>query len=102
MIPMIPVSKKAVANRRLYLTNRAELIRYMVGREMTATFPPRNAKIGDVALELRNLRFRRPLSAAEQTPCACTRHPCRTAPPHIPFRFPIASRNRFPCKRPRR
>ena len=36
-------------------TNRAELIRYMVGREMTATFPPRNAKIGDVALELRNL-----------------------------------------------
>ena len=36
-------------------TGRAELIRYMVGREMTATFPPRNAKIGDVALELRNL-----------------------------------------------
>ncbi len=36
-------------------TNRPELIRYMVGREMTATFPPRNAKIGDVALELRNL-----------------------------------------------
>ena len=36
-------------------TNRAELIRYMVGREMTATFPPRNTKIGDVALELRNL-----------------------------------------------
>lgn len=36
-------------------TNRAELIRYMVGREMTATFPPRNAKIGEVALELRNL-----------------------------------------------
>ncbi len=36
-------------------TNRAELIKYMVGREMTATFPSRNAKIGDVALELRNL-----------------------------------------------
>ena len=36
-------------------TNRAELIRYMVGREMTATFPPRHAQIGDVALELRNL-----------------------------------------------
>ena len=36
-------------------TNRAELIRYMVGREMTATFPPRNAQIGDVALELKNL-----------------------------------------------
>lgn len=27
----------------------------MVGREMTATFPPRNAKIGEVALELKNL-----------------------------------------------
>jgi ribose transport system ATP-binding protein len=36
-------------------TNRAELIRLMVGREMTAAFPPRNATIGDVALELRNL-----------------------------------------------
>ena len=36
-------------------TNRAELIKYMVGREMTATFPPRNAQIGEVALELKNL-----------------------------------------------
>ena len=36
-------------------TNRAELIKYMVGREMTATFPERHAKIGDVALELKNL-----------------------------------------------
>ena len=36
-------------------TNRAELIRYMVGREMTQTFPPRHAQIGEVALELRNL-----------------------------------------------
>lgn len=36
-------------------TNRAELIKYMVGREMTATFPPRNAVIGEVALELKNL-----------------------------------------------
>lgn len=36
-------------------TDRAELIKYMVGREMTATFPPRNAQIGEVALELRNL-----------------------------------------------
>jgi ribose transport system ATP-binding protein len=36
-------------------TSRAELIRYMVGREMTATFPPRHAKIGEVALELKNL-----------------------------------------------
>ena len=36
-------------------TNRAELIKYMVGREMTATFPERHAQIGDVALELKNL-----------------------------------------------
>ena len=36
-------------------TNRAELIRYMVGREMTATFPTRHAEIGDVALEIKNL-----------------------------------------------
>ena len=36
-------------------TNRAELIKYMVGREMSATFPPRNAAIGDVALELKHL-----------------------------------------------
>ena len=36
-------------------TNRAELIKYMVGREMTQTFPPRNAEIGEVAFELKNL-----------------------------------------------
>ena len=36
-------------------TNRAELIKYMVGREMSATFPPRNAQIGEVALELKHL-----------------------------------------------
>jgi ribose transport system ATP-binding protein len=36
-------------------TDRAELIRYMVGREITATFPERHATIGDVALELRNV-----------------------------------------------
>jgi len=36
-------------------TNRAELIKYMVGREMTQTFPPRNATIGEVSLELKNL-----------------------------------------------
>ncbi len=36
-------------------TNRAELIKNMVGREMTATFPAREAKIGEVALELKNL-----------------------------------------------
>lgn len=36
-------------------TTRPELIKYMVGREMTQTFPPRNAEIGDVALEVKNL-----------------------------------------------
>ena len=36
-------------------TNRAELIKYMVGREMSATFPPRHAEIGEVALELKHL-----------------------------------------------
>ena len=36
-------------------TNRAELIKYMVGREMTQTFPARNVPIGDVALEVENL-----------------------------------------------
>ena len=36
-------------------TNRAELIKHMVGREMSATFPPRHAEIGEVALELKHL-----------------------------------------------
>ncbi len=36
-------------------TSRAELIRHMVGREMTATFPPRHAEIGEVAFALKNL-----------------------------------------------
>lgn len=37
-------------------TNRAELIKYMVGREMTATFPPKKAKISDeVTIEVKNL-----------------------------------------------
>lgn len=36
-------------------TTRPELIKYMVGREMTQTFPPRNVQLGDVALEVKNL-----------------------------------------------
>ncbi|MCC8357238.1 MAG: sugar ABC transporter ATP-binding protein [Oscillospiraceae bacterium] len=36
-------------------TTRPELIKYMVGREMTQTFPQRNVEIGDVALEVKNL-----------------------------------------------
>ena len=36
-------------------TTRPELIKYMVGREMTQSFPPRSVKPGDVALEVENL-----------------------------------------------
>ena len=36
-------------------TTRAELIKYMVGREMTQTFPLRDVTLGDVALEVKNL-----------------------------------------------
>ncbi len=36
-------------------TNRAELIKYMVGREMTQTFPPRSVTLGETALEVVNL-----------------------------------------------
>ncbi|MCF0141748.1 MAG: sugar ABC transporter ATP-binding protein [Parasporobacterium sp.] len=36
-------------------TNRAELIKFMVGRDMTQTFPARDVQIGDVALEVKNL-----------------------------------------------
>ena len=36
-------------------TNRPELIKYMVGREMTQSFPPRSVQPGEVALEVENL-----------------------------------------------
>ena len=36
-------------------TTRPELIKYMVGREMTQTFPPRQVTPGEVALEVKNL-----------------------------------------------
>ena len=36
-------------------TTRPELIKYMVGREMTQTFPPRSVTPGEVALEVKNL-----------------------------------------------
>ncbi len=36
-------------------TTRPELIKYMVGREMTQSFPPRNVQPGEVALEVENL-----------------------------------------------
>ena len=36
-------------------TSRQELIRHMVGRELSETYPPRDTNPGDVALELRNL-----------------------------------------------
>ncbi|WP_010254545.1 sugar ABC transporter ATP-binding protein [Treponema primitia] len=35
-------------------TNRDELIRYMVGRSLGATFPERDAKLGEVEMEVRN------------------------------------------------
>ena len=36
-------------------TTRPELIKYMVGREMTQSFPPRSVQPGEVALEVKDL-----------------------------------------------
>ncbi len=36
-------------------TNRKELIRLMVGRELTETYPPRMNPLGEIALEVKNL-----------------------------------------------
>lgn len=35
--------------------NKGQLVNLMVGREMSTLFPPRNARIGDVVLEVKNL-----------------------------------------------
>ena len=35
-------------------TNKAELIRYMVGRELSETFPPREYESGEIGMELRH------------------------------------------------
>jgi rhamnose transport system ATP-binding protein len=47
-----------VATRPAYELNQRELIRLMVGRELTAVFPKQSVPIGDVVLELRGLGCR--------------------------------------------
>jgi rhamnose transport system ATP-binding protein len=47
---------RSVATRDLAGVDRAELIRLMVGRDISAIFPKREVPIGDVVLEIRNLR----------------------------------------------
>jgi rhamnose transport system ATP-binding protein len=44
-----------VAMREIQDTDRSELIRLMVGRELSAVFPKREPKLGEVALGLRGL-----------------------------------------------
>jgi rhamnose transport system ATP-binding protein len=47
-----------VKTRALAEVDRAELIRLMVGRQVTAIFPKRQVALGDVALELRDVGCR--------------------------------------------
>ncbi len=49
---------EAVATRAMNEVDQAELIRLMVGRELSAVFPKREVKIGDTVLEIRNLTSR--------------------------------------------
>jgi rhamnose transport system ATP-binding protein len=46
---------EVVGTRLMTEVDRAELIRMMVGRELSAVFPKRQVEVGDVVLELRNL-----------------------------------------------
>jgi rhamnose transport system ATP-binding protein len=46
---------QTIGTRELREVDRAELIRLMVGRELSAVFPKREVAIGDVALELRGV-----------------------------------------------
>ncbi len=46
---------KYVVTKKVCETNRSELIKYMVGRELSENYPKRTTKPGEVALELRNL-----------------------------------------------
>jgi rhamnose transport system ATP-binding protein len=48
----------AIDTRSMQEVDRAELIRLMVGRELSAVFPKREVKLGEVVLELRNLSCR--------------------------------------------
>ncbi|HEU0185850.1 MAG TPA: sugar ABC transporter ATP-binding protein, partial [Blastocatellia bacterium] len=47
-----------VATRTMNEVNQAEMIRLMVGRELSAVFPKREVKIGEAVLEVRNLSSR--------------------------------------------
>jgi len=49
---------ETVTTRAIDEVDRAELIRLMVGRELSAIFPKREVKIGETVLEIRNLSSR--------------------------------------------
>ncbi|HZF38500.1 MAG TPA: sugar ABC transporter ATP-binding protein [Blastocatellia bacterium] len=49
---------EAVATRAMNEIDQAEMIRLMVGRELSAVFPKREVKIGETVLEVRNLSSR--------------------------------------------
>jgi rhamnose transport system ATP-binding protein len=49
---------ETVTTRVIKEVSRAELIRLMVGRELSAVFPKREVKIGETVLEVRNLSSR--------------------------------------------
>jgi rhamnose transport system ATP-binding protein len=49
---------ETVATRAMNEVDRAELIRLMVGRELSAVFPKREVKIGETVLKIRNLSSR--------------------------------------------
>jgi rhamnose transport system ATP-binding protein len=48
-----------IGTRRMSEVSRAELIRMMVGRELSAVFPKTSVPLGDVVLEIRGLGCRR-------------------------------------------
>jgi rhamnose transport system ATP-binding protein len=49
---------ETVATRAMNEVDQAEMIRLMVGRELSAVFPKREVKIGETVLEIRNLSSR--------------------------------------------
>jgi rhamnose transport system ATP-binding protein len=49
---------ESVATRAINEVDQAEMIRLMVGRELSAVFPKREVKIGETVLEIRNLSSR--------------------------------------------
>jgi len=49
---------ETVTTRAMSEVDKAELIRLMVGRELSAVFPKREVKIGETVLEIRNLSSR--------------------------------------------